>query len=177
MSRSLHCREHFSLLGGTPWRGGKGSCPTRCPHLPLAAWWACDPTGQWNPFSKLVESHLGGTEGGRRKAPFPGSAPKHVHPPSWGRPPPHSCPQESLPPHLTCSFLTTSLLPCHFHNTIPFYSPDQANFFPPQGMCGLLFPSTWNIQLQTFLCTTGFLSSFQPPSEEYFQGGPAKIAH
>ncbi|KAM7228091.1 hypothetical protein CapIbe_020545 [Capra ibex] len=52
----------------------------------------------------------------------------------------------------------------------------SGKLLPTPGHVWLAVPSTWNIQLQTFLCTTGFFSSFQPPSEVCSER-PAKIAH
>lgn len=111
-----------SLLGGTPWRGGGGGCPTRCPACP----W---PPGGRVTQLKPMESSLqtGGVpawgsrrEGGRHT--LSRLCPKHAHPPSWGAPRHTHCPQESLPPHLT-SLLTTSpslaTFLQHHHLSIP----------------------------------------------------------
>lgn len=156
------CREHpFSFGRHTLAGWGKG-LSNKVPCLSLAAWWACDPTEANGVLSPNWGSPSLGEQEGRHT--LSRLCPKHVHPPSWGAPCHTHRPQESLPPHLT-SFLTTSPSLATFlqHHHLTFPTPGK--LLPAPGHLWLAVPSTWNLQFQTFLCTTGFFSSFQPPSE------------
>lgn len=152
-----------SLLGTSPWPGG-GGCPTR--RLVFSWPWGGH-VMQLKPIKTRLqtgESQLreaGGKEEGDAHSRL---CPKCAHPPWLGSPCHTHIPRKPLPVHLTSFPTTSSTLATflrHHHFSIPQtrQAPSHPRTF------ALAVPSAWNIQLQTFLCTIGFFSSYQPPSE------------